>query len=189
MHHLEQHPSRTTLELIKVPGARRKGGTEGEWNSSPNPDNRINFPGLFLGEDWQSLVSNTFFTFLSCRRGRGVEKGKKMLSRGKCLHQDVKRPNGWYLPSSWQVAEVLGVTDRHPNQHHSWHRVKPSYHSRVWEESRATTLPHSKSHTVPTRFCWSYRRTRLHGSSRPQRETNLSFPATSDVKWVWGCLQ
>lgn len=55
--------------------------------SSPNPDNRVHFPTLFLKEDWQTLVSNTFFTVLSCR---WVKKGKKMLPKGKCLRQDVK---------------------------------------------------------------------------------------------------
>lgn len=92
MHHFEQYPSRMTLEMIKVPGAQRKDATKGEGNSSPNPENRGNFPACSLRKIDRILSQMPFFlTFFSCRGSRRVEKGKKILSRGKCL-QGVKMP-------------------------------------------------------------------------------------------------
>lgn len=126
--------------MIKVPGAQRKDATKGEGNSSPNPENRGNFPACSLRKIDRILSQMPFFlTFFSCRGSRRVEKGKKILSRGKCL-QGVKMPETvptMLLARGWSA----GVTECHLQQQHS---VNPS---RVPQESQVT-LHHPKGHTA-----------------------------------------
>lgn len=100
MHHFEQHPSRMTLEMIKVPGAQRRDGTKGEGNSSPNPENRMNFPPCSLRKIDKSLVSDAFFS-LSFLKGEAGElrKERRCYQEGNAFR--VSECQRQCLPCSW----------------------------------------------------------------------------------------
>lgn len=74
MHHFEQYPPRMTLEMIKVPAAWRRDGTKGEGNSSPNPENRMNFPLCSLRKIDSVLSQTRFFPLFSWGKAGAIKR-------------------------------------------------------------------------------------------------------------------
>lgn len=111
VHHFQQYPSRMTLEMIKVPGAQRK---DGKGNSSPNPENRVNFPACSLRKTDRILSQIPFLFLISFLVGEAGElrKERRFYQEGNAFR--VSKCQRQQLPCSWHKDEVLGSqTDTH----------------------------------------------------------------------------
>lgn len=114
--------------------------------------------GRLIESCLSSLSSFFFFTFFSCRGSRGVEKGKKMLSRGKRL-QGVRMPKTvgiYHPPGMWMkcwglqtgtlnssTADTVwntGTTAECPSSHMCHHPASPCQIVGPTEEPGCTVL-------------------------------------------------